>query len=71
MARKSVRPAMSVEAIAALEGLSPTAIRNVINAALRKLRGQPAVITARQLAAELEKHRATEHAVSRRTVRGR
>jgi hypothetical protein len=70
MARESLKPAMSVEAIAAAEGLSATAIRMLINRALRKLRGQPAVITARELSQELENHRAPENSL-RRPVRGR
>jgi hypothetical protein len=57
MPRESLKPAMSVEAIAAAEGLSATAIRMVINRALRKLRGQPTVITAMELAQELDRNR--------------
>ena len=62
MSRKT---AMSLEAIAAAEGLSATAIRNLLNRALRKLSGQPAVITARELCVELDRNRATENCVRR------
>ena len=68
MARKH---AASIDQIAAAEGLSATSIRKLLNQALRKLRsGQPAVLTARELAHELDRNRATENTV-RRPARGR
>jgi uncharacterized protein (DUF2252 family) len=65
----SPKTAMSLEAIAAAEGLSATTIRKLINRALLKLRGQPTVVTARELVIELESHRASEHTVRRTAAR--
>jgi DNA-directed RNA polymerase sigma subunit (sigma70/sigma32) len=54
---RKAQTTMSLEEIGEREGLSASAIRLVINRALRKLRGQPAVITARELAVELDRNR--------------
>jgi hypothetical protein len=70
MTRKSPKPAMTVEAIAAALGQSPSAVRLCLSRALLKLRRDGRIITARGLAIELESHRSTEHTM-RRPVRGR
>jgi hypothetical protein len=67
MARKH---AASIDQIAAAEGLSATSIRKLLDRALLKLQGQPTAVTARELAIELESHRASEHTV-RRTAASR
>lgn len=58
---------MSLEAIAAVEGSTPEAIQGLLRNAMRKLRkrGGPLVTTARELALELEAHRAASHSLSR------
>jgi hypothetical protein len=55
--------AASVEQIAEAEGLSVGAVTMLLSRALRKLRKHGLLITARQLALELEEHRATENNV--------
>jgi hypothetical protein len=62
MSRKT---AMSVEAIAAAEGLSVSGARLLLSRALMKLRAQGLVQTCRELAAELDRNRGTENCVRR------
>jgi hypothetical protein len=57
---------MSLEAIAAAENTTPAAIHMCLSRALRKLRKlrkEKLLITARELALELEAHRATANSV--------
>jgi hypothetical protein len=56
---------MSLEAIAAAENTTPAAIHTLLTRALKKLRRQKLVFTARELAIELERNRNVVH-----TVRG-
>jgi predicted DNA-binding protein YlxM (UPF0122 family) len=60
-----VKPEMSLEEIAAAEGTSVNAIHTLISRALKKLRAQKLIFTARELSIELEAHRATAHSLSR------
>jgi hypothetical protein len=59
------RPAMTVEAIAAAEGLSVSGARLLLSRALLKLRRNGLVMTCRELAVALEANRNTEHTVRR------
>jgi predicted transcriptional regulator len=70
MARKSVRPEMSHEEIAEELGMSVSAVTMCLSRALRKLRSQGLLRTAKELAEELNRGRATENTV-RGSVRGR
>jgi hypothetical protein len=72
MARKSPKPAMSIQQIATAAGLSVSAANMILSRGLKKLRSlrKGGVLkTARELAAELERHRRTGHTITR--VRGR
>jgi hypothetical protein len=61
--------AASLEEIAQAEGMSIAAVHMMISRALRKLRSQGLVFTARQLALELESRRATENSMYQRNGR--
>jgi DNA-binding CsgD family transcriptional regulator len=52
-----LKHAMSLEQIAEAEGTSPRAIHTLICRALKKLRSQGLVFTARELAIELDRNR--------------
>jgi DNA-binding IscR family transcriptional regulator len=70
MASKTPKPAMTLEEIAEVEGLSTSAVRLCLSRALLKLRRDGLVMTCREMAQHLDANRATEHTV-RRTARGR
>lgn len=57
MARKTPKPEMSLEAIAQIEGTTVSAVRMLISRALKKLRASGLLITARELAQELDRNR--------------
>jgi DNA-binding CsgD family transcriptional regulator len=57
MTRKSPKPAMSLEEIARAEGATVRAVSELLRRALRKLRAQKLIFTARELAAELARNR--------------
>jgi hypothetical protein len=64
-----LRHAASLDEIAAIEGTTPAAINVLISRALKKLRKNGLILTAAELARELESHRNDAHTV--RGVRGR
>jgi hypothetical protein len=64
-----LKPAASLEEIARAEGISIGATRMLLTRALRKLRREGLLTTARALAAELERNRNSEHSVYRRNGR--
>ena len=53
----TLKHAMSLEAIAEMEGTTPRAIHTLITRALRKLRKQGLIFTARELAQHLDGNR--------------
>jgi hypothetical protein len=65
MARKTPKPAMTLEEIAEVEGLSTSAVRLCLSRGLLKLRRDGLVMTCRELSIELQAHRATSHSLSR------
>jgi Sigma-70, region 4 len=64
-----LRPAMTLEAIAAAEGTSLRTVNSIMSRALRKLRREVLICTARELSIELEHNRNSEHTVYRRNGR--
>jgi hypothetical protein len=52
-----LKHAMSLEQIAEAEGTSPRAIHTLISRALKKLRRRGLILTARELAQELDRNR--------------
>jgi DNA-binding CsgD family transcriptional regulator len=55
--RQSPEPAMTIEAIARAEGISIGAANMLLSRALKKLRASGCLITARELAQELDRTR--------------
>jgi DNA-binding CsgD family transcriptional regulator len=70
MARKSPKPAKSIQEIAEAERMSVSAVTMLLSRALLKLRREGLLHTCRELAVELDRSRATENSV-RRPARGR
>jgi hypothetical protein len=68
--RKTPKPAMSVEEIAAAEGITVGAAHMHLSRGLKKLRSSGLIFTCRELAGVLDRNRMTENIV-RRTARGR
>jgi hypothetical protein len=62
---RPLKHAMTLEAIAAAEGTSLRTINTIMTRAMRKLRREGLIRTARALSIELEAHRATSHSLSR------
>ena len=64
-----LRHAASLQEIAAAEGMTIGAVNVLLGRALKKLRRQGLLLTARELSVELDRHRNTENIV--RTARRR
>jgi DNA-binding transcriptional regulator GbsR (MarR family) len=65
MARRGVRPEMSHDEIAEELGMSIGAVTMTLSRALRKLRRQGLLKTAKELAEHLDRNRATGNTVRR------
>jgi hypothetical protein len=62
---RPLKHAMTLEAIAAAEGTSLRTINTIMTRAMRKLRREGLIRTAREFSIELERNRATSHSLSR------
>jgi biotin operon repressor len=57
MRAKDLEPAMSLQEIADETGMSPAAVRMLISRALKKLRSEGLLLTAKELAKDLDRNR--------------
>jgi len=66
-----LRHSMSLAAIAKVEGTTPAAINTLLSRALKKLRRQGLIFSARELSEALDRSRPHAEHIVRRTKRGR